>query len=135
MDELLTKGAMWVAYISYSTLSNLIAICTYLLFKTPTIRQVWTHIQHRDHAFSIDIKDAYLHIPIVKHYYHHHHHFYSLFGNTNLISGRFCILDCLLPLCFSLLPLNLYCSFAITRVCMSLFTLINTDPYLLQAYW
>ena len=40
-------------------------------FKMPTIRHVWQLIQHGDYAFSIDLQDAYLHIPIVK----HHHHF------------------------------------------------------------
>ena len=39
--------------------------------KMPTIRLVWQLIQHGDYAFSIDLQDAYLHIPIVK----HHHHF------------------------------------------------------------
>ena len=32
----------------------------------PTIRQVWQLIQHGDYALSIDIKDDYLHIPVVK---------------------------------------------------------------------
>ena len=36
----------------------------------PTIRYVWQLIQHGDYAFSIDLQDAYLHIPIVKHHYH-----------------------------------------------------------------
>ena len=40
-------------------------------FKMPTLRHVWQLIQHVDYAFSIDLQDAYLHIPIVK----HHHHF------------------------------------------------------------
>ena len=39
-------------------------------FKVPTIRHVQQLIQHGDHAFSIDFKDAYFHISIVK--YHHH---------------------------------------------------------------
>ena len=42
-----------------------------LSFKMPTIRHVWQLIQHGDYAFSIDLQDAYFHIPIVK----HHHHF------------------------------------------------------------
>ena len=46
----------------------------------PTIREVWHLIQQGDYAFSIDLKVAYLQIPIVKHY----HHFYGLLGNTNL---------------------------------------------------
>ena len=41
-------------------------------FKMP-IRHVWQLIQHGDHSFSIDLQDAHLHIPIVK----HHHHFFQ----------------------------------------------------------
>ena len=37
----------------------------------PTLNHLWQLIQHGDYAFSIDLWDAYLHIPIVK----HHHHF------------------------------------------------------------
>ena len=37
-----------------------------------TIRHVQQLIQHGDYVFSIDLQDAYLHIPIVK----HHHHFF-----------------------------------------------------------
>ena len=39
-------------------------------FKMPSIRHVWQLIQHGDYAFSIDLQDAYLHIPIVKHHFH-----------------------------------------------------------------
>ena len=39
-------------------------------FKMPTIRHVQQLIQHGDYAFSIDLQDAYLHIPIVKHCHH-----------------------------------------------------------------
>ena len=42
-----------------------------LSFKMPTLKHVWQLIQHGDYAFSIDLQDAYLHVPIVK----HHHHF------------------------------------------------------------
>ena len=38
-------------------------------FKMPTIRHVWQLIQHGDYVFSIDLQDAYLHIPIVKHHH------------------------------------------------------------------
>ena len=38
-------------------------------FKIPTIRHVWQLIQHGDYSFSIDLQDAYLHIPIVKHHH------------------------------------------------------------------
>ena len=38
-------------------------------FKMSTIRHVWQVIQHGDYAFFIDLQDAYLHIPIVKHHH------------------------------------------------------------------
>ena len=40
-------------------------------FKLPTLKNIWQLIQQGDFAFSIDLQEAYLHIPIVK----HHHHF------------------------------------------------------------
>ena len=40
-------------------------------FKMPTLKTVWQLIQQVDYAFSIDLQDAYLHVPIVK----HHHQF------------------------------------------------------------
>ena len=30
----------------------------------PTIKQIWQCMQQGDYAFSVDLKDAYLHIPI-----------------------------------------------------------------------
>ena len=39
-------------------------------FKMPNIRHV-QHLIQCDYVFSFDLKDAYLHIPIVKHHYHH----------------------------------------------------------------
>ena len=39
-------------------------------FKMPTLKTIRQLIQHGDFAFSIDLQDAYLHIPIVKHYHH-----------------------------------------------------------------
>ena len=36
---------------------------------------VWQLIQLGDYAFSIDLQDAYFHIPIVKHHHHHFLHF------------------------------------------------------------
>ena len=42
-------------------------------FKMPTLRHVWQLIQHGDYAFSIDLPDAYLHIPTVKHDQHFLH--------------------------------------------------------------
>ena len=103
VDELLAKGAinpplvalvsilpcLWYlsvlgAFDPYSTWSILIVICTYLLLKMPTLKPVQQLIQHGDYAFSIDLQDAYLYVPIVK----HHHHSYILFGAMCLISGR-----------------------------------------------
>ena len=43
-------------------------------FKMFPIRHVWQVIHCGGYAFSIDFKDAYLHIPIVK----HHHHFFTV---------------------------------------------------------
>ena len=37
-------------------------------FKIPILKHVWQLIQCDDYAFSIDLHDAYLHIPIVKHH-------------------------------------------------------------------
>ena len=34
-------------------------------FMMPAIRHVWQPVQHGLYAFSIDLQDAYLHIPIV----------------------------------------------------------------------
>ena len=42
-------------------------------FKMPTLKTIWQLIQHGDFAFSIDLQDAYLHIPIVKHHRHFLH--------------------------------------------------------------
>ena len=39
-------------------------------FKMPTIRHVWQLIQHGNYAFSIDLQDTYLCIPIVKYHCH-----------------------------------------------------------------
>ena len=37
-------------------------------FKMPTLKTVQQLIQQGDYAFSIDLQDAYLHVPIVKHH-------------------------------------------------------------------
>ena len=39
-------------------------------FKMSTLKNIWQLIQQGDFAFSIDVQDAYLHVPIVKHYHH-----------------------------------------------------------------
>ena len=42
-------------------------------FKIPTLRHIWKLIQHGDYAFTIDLQNTYLHIPIVKHHCHFLH--------------------------------------------------------------
>ena len=81
-------------------------------FKMPTLKHIWQLIQQGDFAFSIDLQDAYLHVPIVK----HHHCSYILFGVMSLISGRFYLLGLPQPLGFLHPSQNLFCSFAITKV-------------------
>ena len=53
------------------------------IFKMLTIRQVWSLVQEGDYAFSVDLKDAYLHIAIVK----HHFCFYRLTTQTLSMEG------------------------------------------------
>ena len=60
-------------------------------FRMPTIKQLWQLIQHGDYVFSIDFKDAYLYVPIVK----HQCCFCDLFHRICLISGRFHLLGLL----------------------------------------
>ena len=48
-------------------------------FKMPTLKHVQQLIQHGDYAFSIDLQDAYLHIPIVR---HHHHFLHCVWHNV-----------------------------------------------------
>ena len=48
-------------------------------FKMPTLKNIWQLIQRGDFAFSIDLQDAYLHIPIVK-----HHHCFLCFAWHNV---------------------------------------------------
>ena len=54
----------------------------------PTIRHVGQQFQCVNYAFSIDLEDAYLHIPIVK----HHNISYAFFGKICYINGKFCLL-------------------------------------------
>ena len=79
-------------------------------FKMPTIRQVWHLIEQSNYAFfSVDLKDAFLHIPIVK----NHHHFSWFVWQWKVLS-----LGLLGPLGILLHLLNPYCSFAGARVFM-----------------
>ena len=105
-----------MVYDLFSILSDLITTCMYLLLRCLLLNRYVNLFS--DYVFSIDPKDAYLDVPIVK----HHHQFSNLLGRINLISGRFCHLGLLPFLGFSLPLLNPYCSFAIKRVFILLFT-------------
>ena len=76
--------------------------------KMLTIWHVQQLIQYAFYDFSIDLKDAYLHIHIIK----HHHHFYNLFGKIHFNRGGFYLLGLPQLLGFSPPLLNLSCSFA-----------------------
>ena len=101
-----------VAYNTYSTLSQLITRYTCLVFKVPTIRWVQLLIQQGDYAFSIDLKDVYSYIPILK----HHHHFYA--GQHKPYQRNILPFWPATALGFLHHLLNPYCSFAIRRVFM-----------------
>ena len=47
--------------------------------KMPTIRHVQQLMQHGDYAFSVDLQDVYLNIPIIK---HHHHILWFVWHNV-----------------------------------------------------
>ena len=79
-------------------------------FEMPTIRHVWQLIQHGDYAFTIYLQDAYLHIPIVK------HHCCFLQFVWHKIPYQWKVLPFGLATGFSQPSLNLFCSFAFTRV-------------------
>ena len=133
MDEFLAKGAIDPSSGGAGFYSNIFVTpncmsgyhpilhlrqfnyCMYIFtFKIPDIRQVCMLIEQENYALSIDIKDVYLHIHIIK----YHHNFYSLYGKMNLINERFYHFGCPWPLGFSPSSLCPFCSFAIARVCI-----------------
>ena len=83
-------------------------------FKMPTLKTVRQLIQQSDYAFSIDLQDAYLHVPIVK----HHHQFLHFVWHNVPYQWR------VLPFGLATAPrvshpsLNPFYSFAITKVCV-----------------
>ena len=77
-----------VPYVLYFTLSDIITICTYPIFKKPTIRQVWILFLQGDYAFFVDLKDTCLHIPVVR----NHHHFSQFVLQTQTVSMEGCAL-------------------------------------------
>ena len=77
VDELLSKGVIEPSSCGAGFYSSMFVVpkgtgglWPMPYFKMPTIRHVWQLIQHSDYAFYIDLLDAYLHIPIVKHRHH-----------------------------------------------------------------
>ena len=82
-------------------------------FKMPTISQVQLLIQQGDYAFSLDLKDTYLHILIVRHYHH-----FMVCLTTQTVSMEGFVLG------FKHHSRSPYCSFAVTRVCILLYTCI-----------
>ena len=95
----------------YLTLSSLIIICMYFLLRC-LLSDMLAAYSAWYYAFSIDLQDAYLHVPTVE----HHHYFFDLFRSTNLLSGRFCLLGWPQPLKFSQPSLNTFVPFSIARV-------------------
>ena len=95
--------------IFHKEMDELLAMGTIESSTGGAIRQVWQLIQQGVYGCSIDLKDAYLHIPFVRHY--HHSERFWLFGWLQLQE-------------FSPHSINPYCSFAITRLCVLLFTLM-----------
>ena len=82
-------------------------------FKMPTLKTVWQLIQQGDYAFSIDLQDAYLHVSIVK---HHRRFLHFVWCN---VPYQWRVLPFgPQPLGFSHPSLNLFCSFAIAKVCI-----------------
>ena len=88
VDELLAKGVIEPSSGGAGFYSSVLVVCKHTgglqpiltlkhfnyymhvpSFKMPAIRHVQQLIQHDDYAFSIDLQDAYLHIPIVKHHH------------------------------------------------------------------
>ena len=87
VDELLAKGAIEPSSCGAGFYSSMFVVPKYTgglcpilslkhfnhymhipSFKMPTLENVWQLIQQGEFAFSIDLQDAYLHIPIIKHY-------------------------------------------------------------------
>ena len=136
VDELLAKGAIETYSSSTGFYSSMFVvpkhtggICPILnlkhfncfmhipSFKMPTLKRVWQLIQQGDYTFSIDLQDDLIYmfpllsIIVVS---------YVLSGIMCLINGRFYLLGLPQPLGFLHPSQNLFCSFAIAKVCILL---------------
>ena len=145
MDELLAKGviepssgeagftptyllflSILVAYIPSLTLSDLIAICTHLPFRW-LLSDKYKFLFNKDIIFSIDLKDSYIDIPIIK----HHHHFLWFVWHHQTYQWKF--LPFGLVTTFSLHSLNPYCLYA--RICILLFTWMISWSLIVPSLW
>ena len=83
----------------------------------PTLKNVQQLIQQGDFAFSIDLQDAYLHVPIVK----HHHCFLHFVWHNVPYQWKVLQFGLATALRVFTSSQNLFCSFAIARACILLF--------------
>ena len=133
VDELLAKGAIEPSSGGAGFYSGVFVVATHTgglhpilnlkgfnrymnipSFKMPTLKTVWQLIQQGHYAFSIIFRMLIYMFPLLSIITG----FYILFGVMCLISGGFYLLDLPQPLGFSHPSLNLFCSFAITKVCI-----------------
>ena len=116
VDELLAKGAIEPSSGGAGFYSSAFVVpkCTEGLRPILNLMHFNHFIQQGDYAFSIDLQDAYLHVPIVK---HHHQFLHFVWGN---VPYQWRVLPFGLataPRVFTSLT-NLFCSFAIAKFCI-----------------
>ena len=113
-----------VAYDWHSTLHNLFAIHAYLLLRC-LLSDRYLNLFNQEITLFLLISRMLIYLSLLLNITIT---FYILFGNTNLISGRFFLLGWLWPLGFSPCSLNPYCSLATTGVFV-LFIWIISGPW------
>ena len=101
-------------------------------FQMFAIIQVWLLIWQGDYVFFLLVSGMLIYIFLLLSITIT---FYGLLGNTNLINGRFCLLGWLWPLWFPPCSLNMYCSFAVTRILCYYLLWWYPSPYLFLVYW
>ena len=92
-------------------------------FKMPTLKTVRQLIQHGDYAFSIDLQDAYLHVPIVKHHRQFLHFVLHIVIYLDdilvLVHSKWAGKRAHLFLCSLLVHLGLHINFSKSDLCLS----------------
>ena len=116
-----TQTYLWflsilVVYDPYLVLIDLIAICTYLLLRC-LLSDRYDNLFSKVIMTFLLISRMHIYILLLLSI---SFTFYILFGNTNLVSERFCHLGWLWPQRYSLYLLNPYCFFAYAVVFMFL---------------